>query len=95
MRGFALMQAGDGEGARSAFERSLEAARVRDDLLQTALTLDAMARLDRWEGRQSATGPDAEAAAAFGRLGIRQVPTVPLTGRPVQRRNERPATGRS
>lgn len=80
IRGYALIQTGSTPEARLAFERSLEAARARDDLLQTALTLVALARLDRWEGGPVDDEVNAEATTSLERLGIRRVPEPPLPG---------------
>ncbi len=78
VRGYALAQTGDPVGARAALERSLAAARERDDLLQRALTMTAIARLDRSEGRTPSPKDEAAAAAALAGLGVRQVAEVPL-----------------
>jgi tetratricopeptide (TPR) repeat protein len=78
VRGYALVQTGDTVGARAAFERSLEAARERADLLQLALTLTAIARLDREQGREPSPDDEAEAAVALAKLGVRRLPEIPL-----------------
>lgn len=78
VRGYALVQTGDAVGARAAFERSLEAARERADLLQLALTLTAIARLDREQGREPSPDDEAEAALALAKLGVRRLAEVPL-----------------
>lgn len=78
MRGYALVQTGDPAAGRAAFERSLEGARERADLLQLALTLTALARLDREQGRTPSPDAEAEADAALAKLGVRRVVEVPL-----------------
>jgi class 3 adenylate cyclase/predicted ATPase len=78
VRGYALAQTGDRGEARAAFERSLAAARERDDLLQRALTLTAMGRLDRHEGRAPSPEDEADAANTLAKLGVRRVTEVPL-----------------
>jgi class 3 adenylate cyclase/tetratricopeptide (TPR) repeat protein len=78
VRGYALSQIGDAVGARAALERSLVAASERDDLLQRALTLTALTRLDRHEGRSPSRDDEAAAATALARLGVRHVAEVPL-----------------
>jgi class 3 adenylate cyclase/tetratricopeptide (TPR) repeat protein len=78
VRGYALAQTGDAVGARAALEQSLVAARERNDLLQRALSLTAIARLDRHEGRSPSADGEADAAAALAKLGVRHVAEVPL-----------------
>ncbi len=78
VRGYALVQTEDPLEARAALERSLAAARDRDDLLQAALTLTALSRLDGREGRSPSPTANAEAVATLAKLGVRVVPEVPL-----------------
>ena len=78
VRGYALAQTGDVAEARVALERSLAAAREREDLLQTALTLTAIGRIDRQAGRTPSAEAEAEAAATLATLGVHRVPEVPL-----------------
>ena len=66
------------QAARAALERSLVAARERDDLLQRALTLLAIARIDRSAGRIPSPNDEADAAAVLDKLGVRHVAEVRL-----------------
>jgi class 3 adenylate cyclase/tetratricopeptide (TPR) repeat protein len=78
VRSYALIQTGEPGRARAALERSLVAARERDDLLQRALTLLAITRLDRREGLSPSPDAEADAAAALAWLGVRHVVEIPL-----------------
>ena len=78
VRGDALLRRGDAAGARRALEASLAAGRTRRDLYETALTLQALIRLDRREGveplarvpereRRAAGAPEGQAPAGTRR----------------------------
>jgi tetratricopeptide (TPR) repeat protein len=82
-RGSALAQAGDRAGAREAFAASLETARARGENYglisndyEVALTLDALARLERLEGND-AGGLEAERDETLTRLGVVRLPEPP------------------
>ncbi|MEX2439511.1 MAG: tetratricopeptide repeat protein [Actinomycetota bacterium] len=75
--GYAHLQIGDLDAARSAFDRSLDAAEARGAEYETALTLVGVARTASLAG---APDPDAErrSAEVFERLGVIALPEVPL-----------------
>ncbi|HET7647248.1 MAG TPA: tetratricopeptide repeat protein [Gaiellaceae bacterium] len=85
-RGSALAQSGDPDGARTAFAESLETARaggenyglISNDY-EVALTLDALARLERQEGND-AGGLEAERDETLTRLGVVRLPEPPAAG---------------
>ena len=56
MRGYASWQLGDRDAARAAFEASLEAGRAREADYEIAISLVALARLDRDEGDDGRRG---------------------------------------
>jgi predicted ATPase/class 3 adenylate cyclase len=78
VRGYALTQSGDLEGARAAFELSLRAARERGDDYEVGLALCALVRLDGVEGRPAPPDLETEARSILHRLGIERVPEIPL-----------------
>ncbi len=78
VRGYALVQLGDGSGARDAFERSLAAARARGADYEAALTLQALIRLGLFGGRPAPGDALEESGAILDRLGVIAVPAVPL-----------------
>jgi tetratricopeptide (TPR) repeat protein len=82
-RGSALVQAGDREGARAAFAESLETARARGENYglisndyEVALTLDALARLERLEGNDAGR-LEGERDETLTRLGVVRLPEPP------------------
>ena len=77
VRGFALMQQGDPEGAFKAFVTSIGAARARRDLFEVLLTLLAMCELDRVDGVPSASEVVTERDALLSSLKIRTPPSQP------------------
>jgi len=86
LRAWALMQAGDLEGAGTALDESLRLARLEDENFgirsadyETALTLDALVRLRSLTG-EPADELDAERDGIFERLGVVKVPEPPLPG---------------
>ena len=77
VRGYALMQEIELDGAQRALQESLSAAREREAEFEVALTLDALARLS--ELREASTDPEAtEARETFARLRVTAVPSLPL-----------------
>ncbi len=82
-RGSALAQSGDREAARAAFAESLATARaggenyglISNDY-EVALTLDALARLERLDGND-AGGLEAERDETLTRLGVVRLPEPP------------------
>jgi len=86
LRAWALMQAGDLEGAGEALDESLRLARLEDENFgirsadyESALTLDALARLQSLTG-EPADELEAERDAIFERLGVVKVPEPLLPG---------------
>lgn len=77
VRGYALAQTGDLEGARQAFDESLSIGRARGDDYEVALTLQGLTWLARMEGLPAPEDFGAEAAGILGRLGVTVVPMVP------------------
>jgi hypothetical protein len=79
------VQAGDREGARAAFAESLETARARGENYglisndyEVALTLDALARLERLEGNDAGR-LEGERDETLTRLGVVRLPEPPAT----------------
>jgi tetratricopeptide (TPR) repeat protein len=84
--GWALVQSGDRNGARATFGASLETARARGENYglisndyEVALTLDALARLERLE-ENDAGGLEAERDETLTRLGVVRLPDPPAAG---------------
>jgi class 3 adenylate cyclase/tetratricopeptide (TPR) repeat protein len=74
VRGYALVQLDDADGAQQCYEESIRVARENGRTYELALSLDALAQL------RSRDGSDAEAAEAselFDALGIVATPPVP------------------
>ena len=79
VRGYALLQSNDVDGARDAFAASLESGRARDADYEVALTLVALAALAKVVGdAERATELDLESKSLLERLGVRSLPVVPL-----------------
>jgi class 3 adenylate cyclase/tetratricopeptide (TPR) repeat protein len=78
LRGYALLQAGDPEGAQRCLEESLSLGRSAGAEYEVALTLEALARLALAGGRPSAADYLAEARCIFERLGVVSTPRIPL-----------------
>ena len=78
VRGWALAQTGNLGEARTALESSLTAGRSRQDDYEIALTLGALAWLDRIEGNPTPAAVEREARSILARLGIEHVPEIPL-----------------
>jgi tetratricopeptide (TPR) repeat protein len=76
--GYVLLSDGDVAGARSAFEQSLNAARVRKDDYEAALTLRGLARVARLEGDGHFHDLEAESRAILARLGVVSAPEPPV-----------------
>jgi tetratricopeptide (TPR) repeat protein len=75
VRGYALLQLGNREGAFEAFTTSLEAGRAREADFEVALTLLALARIARaTEEPERAAALEAESTALLEPLGVRRVP---------------------
>jgi hypothetical protein len=78
-----LLQLDDRAGARAAFEASLATARaggenyglISNDY-EVALTLDALARLERADGTDAAL--ESERDAILTRLGVVRLPQIPV-----------------
>jgi class 3 adenylate cyclase/tetratricopeptide (TPR) repeat protein len=86
LRAWALMQAGDLEGAHEALDESLRLARLEDENFgirsadyEIGVTLAAVVRLRSLTG-EPADELEAERDAIFGRLGVVKVPEPPLPG---------------
>jgi class 3 adenylate cyclase/tetratricopeptide (TPR) repeat protein len=76
IRGVVLFARGAVDEARSALEASLEAARARDAGYEVALTLKALADLDRRTGGGSGDEEESEAEAILRALGVEWVPPL-------------------
>ena len=83
-RGWAHAQTGDAEAAREAFAESLATARARGENYglisndyEVALTLDALVRVERQEGKECG-GLEAERDEILARLGVVRLPEPPL-----------------
>jgi tetratricopeptide (TPR) repeat protein len=80
VRGVALFQMGDLDAARSALAASLDAARARDADYEVALTLKALAEIDRSSGPDKADEWSRESDAILASLGVQWIPgPVPQT----------------
>jgi class 3 adenylate cyclase/tetratricopeptide (TPR) repeat protein len=77
VRGFALAQRGDLDGAKEAFQESLELARNAEETYELALTLEAIGRLKELRG-QDGSAEAGEARGLLARLGVVSTPDVPL-----------------
>ncbi|HSM01819.1 MAG TPA: adenylate/guanylate cyclase domain-containing protein [Acidimicrobiia bacterium] len=81
LAGYTATQRGDLVAAREAFEKSLTGARNRSASYEIALALEALARLDRLEGRPDWRDGLEECRTIYDRLGVISVPVVPLVDR--------------
>ncbi|MGZ8578221.1 MAG: hypothetical protein ACXWWX_01680, partial [Actinomycetota bacterium] len=70
VRGYALLQAGDSDGAARAFQESIDQARVRGSEHEVALSLLGQQALARSHGEEPDGGIEAEVRAIFARLGV-------------------------
>jgi class 3 adenylate cyclase/tetratricopeptide (TPR) repeat protein len=77
LRGYALMQQGDLEGAGEALEESLKVARSADETYELALTLEASARLAELRG-EDGSAEAKESKGLLARLGVVSTPEIPL-----------------
>jgi tetratricopeptide (TPR) repeat protein len=80
VRAYAYAQQGDWALALGSLEASLLTARRRNARHDVALTLDAMVRIDAWEGMPPDPVVAAERDQLFAQLGIVSAPVVPLPG---------------
>ena len=78
LRGWALLQGGDAEGAEGTWLATLAAARGRRDRFETALTLDGLVTLYGSQDRELAHLAE-ERDGLMGQLGIIRMPRVPTT----------------
>jgi tetratricopeptide (TPR) repeat protein len=77
VRGYALLQLGDPDGAEQCLDESIRVAREGDSSYELALSLGAAARLrERTSGNDE--GKSSEAARLLESLGVVSVPEVPL-----------------
>ncbi len=83
VRGEALLQRGDVDGARHAFAASLAAGRTRHDRFEVALALLALIRLDQFEGAEPSPDVVGESRSLLASLKVRSVPNVPSLSQPV------------
>jgi class 3 adenylate cyclase/tetratricopeptide (TPR) repeat protein len=81
LHGNALMQLGDLDRARTAFEASLAAGRPMQADYQVALTLRALVDLAALDGSTVRADLEEESRATLERLGVVRVPHVPLEDR--------------
>jgi tetratricopeptide (TPR) repeat protein len=77
VRGYALLQLADYDGAEQCLDESIRVARESGGTYELALSLDAAARLQLHAGFPSA-GEEAEATHLFEALGVISVPEAPL-----------------
>jgi tetratricopeptide (TPR) repeat protein len=77
LRGYALAQSSDLEGAAEALRYSIEIAREAEETYEAALTLEAGARLAQLRGEDGGA-ETAESRALVARLGVVSTPEVPL-----------------
>jgi class 3 adenylate cyclase/tetratricopeptide (TPR) repeat protein len=77
IRGFALAQQGDLDGADAAFAESLELAREAEETYELALTLEAIGRVKELRG-QDGSAEAGEARGLLARLGVVSTPEVPI-----------------
>jgi tetratricopeptide (TPR) repeat protein len=78
IQGHALLRQGDLWSARDALDASLEAAKERRDLYETALTMLSLIELDRLEGVEPPLELIDESRSLIASLKVRAVPPVPL-----------------
>jgi tetratricopeptide (TPR) repeat protein len=78
MRAHAQIQLGDLAAARKELEESLSTARARKRPHDIALALEALGQLDRLEKLQPSLAAEEEARAILARLGVVDVPPLPL-----------------
>jgi hypothetical protein len=90
LRGYAHIQLRDLTSARDALEESLEVGRARQADFEVALTLRALADLERLEGGDSAARLEAQCQAILNRLGVVSLPAIPLPGEGDRRLASRP-----
>jgi tetratricopeptide (TPR) repeat protein len=83
VRGEALLQRGDVDGARSAFKASLAAGRTRHDRFEVALALLALIRLDQLEGAEPSPEVVGESRSLLASLKVRSVPNAPSFAQPM------------
>ena len=76
IRGFALAQRGDLDGADEAFSESLRLAREAEETYELALTLEAIGRLKGLQG-QDGSAEAGEARGLLARLGVVSTPQIP------------------
>jgi class 3 adenylate cyclase/tetratricopeptide (TPR) repeat protein len=77
LRGYALAQTRDLEGADEALRQSLETARAADETYEVALTLEAIARLAELRSEDNSAEAK-ESATLLARLGVVSTPSIPL-----------------
>lgn len=78
IRGHALLLQGDLWSARDALEASLAAARERNDIFETTLTMLSLIELDRFEGVEPPHEMVTESRSRLASLKVRAVPPVPV-----------------
>jgi len=77
VRGYAMLLQSEPFAAREAFDASLEAARARSDRFEIALTLNALAELDRLEGVEPPEALVEESRSILAAFKVRALPPVP------------------
>jgi tetratricopeptide (TPR) repeat protein len=82
VRAYARVQLGDFDRARKALEESLATARVRQQPHEIALALAALGQLERIQMRVPDPAAEEEAQAILTRLGVVDVPPLPLPVNP-------------
>jgi hypothetical protein len=82
VRGLAMWRNGDSEGARSALEAGIAAARKAGDLFELTIASLALAELDRRRGRDPEPDIVAEIESLMSRLKIKTVPAALIAPQP-------------
>ena len=78
IRGFALAQLGDRDGAEHALQASIDAARAHDSHYELAVSMDALLALRGGRGRISGATAAARRDALLARLDVVALPAPPL-----------------
>jgi class 3 adenylate cyclase/tetratricopeptide (TPR) repeat protein len=78
VRGFALAQLGDGDGAERALRASVDAARAQDSHYELAVSMDALLALRTGSGRGAGATAGARRDALLARLDVVALPAPPL-----------------
>jgi tetratricopeptide (TPR) repeat protein len=86
MRGYALAQLDQTEGACAALDRSVALARERDALYEVSLSLQGIVRLEQQDSNELTAARFAEMRDIFERLGVIATPAYPIHETPPEGR---------